>query len=41
MPRGIDAQRGDNLTLSLLNFVPQAVLIEPIIPLWKDDSVLA
>lgn len=38
---GIDAQRGDNLTLSLLNFVPQAVPVEPIIPLWKDDSVLA
>lgn len=38
---GIDAQRGDNLTLSLLNFVPQVVLVEPVIPLWKDDSVLA
>ncbi|WP_077816552.1 flagellar basal-body MS-ring/collar protein FliF [Escherichia coli] len=38
---GIDAQRGDNLTLSLLNFVPQAVPVEPVIPLWKDDSVLA
>ncbi|MDN8598435.1 flagellar basal-body MS-ring/collar protein FliF [Citrobacter sp. S2-9] len=38
---GIDAQRGDNLSLSLLNFVPQAVPVEPVIPLWKDDSVLA
>lgn len=38
---GIDAQRGDNLTLSLLNFVPQVVPVEPVIPLWKDDSVLA
>lgn len=38
---GIDVQRGDNLTLSLLNFVPQAVPVEPIIPLWKDDRVLA
>ncbi|EFI3985422.1 flagellar M-ring protein FliF [Escherichia coli] len=38
---GIDAQRGDNLTLSLLNFVPQVAPVEPVIPLWKDDSVLA
>ncbi len=38
---GIDVQRGDNLTLSLLNFVPQVAPVEPVIPLWKDDSVLA
>ncbi|MNI53124.1 flagellar MS-ring protein [compost metagenome] len=38
---GIDAQRGDNLSLSLLNFVPQAVPVEPVIPFWKDDSILA
>ncbi|EPQ0974730.1 flagellar basal-body MS-ring/collar protein FliF [Citrobacter farmeri] len=36
---GIDARRGDNLSLSLLNFVPQTVPVEPVIPLWKDDSV--
>lgn len=38
---GINTQRGDNLTLSLLNFVPQVAPVEPVIPLWKDDSVLA
>lgn len=38
---GIDAPRGDNLSLSLLNFVPQAVPVEPVIPFWKDDSILA
>ncbi|MBJ9260428.1 flagellar M-ring protein FliF [Citrobacter amalonaticus] len=38
---GIDAQRGDNLSLSLLSFAPQVVPVEPVIPLWKDDSVLA
>ena len=38
---GIDAKRGDNLSLSLLNFVPQSIPVEPQIPLWKDDSVLA
>ena len=38
---GINAQRGDNLSLSLLNFVPQSVPAEPVIPLWKDDSILA
>ncbi|POT58671.1 flagellar M-ring protein FliF [Citrobacter amalonaticus] len=37
---GIDTRRGDNLTLSMLSFVPQAVPVEPVIPLWKDDSVL-
>ncbi|EIS7449546.1 MULTISPECIES: flagellar basal-body MS-ring/collar protein FliF [Citrobacter] len=38
---GIDAKRGDNLSLSLLNFVPQSIPVEPQLPLWKDDSVLA
>ncbi|MBJ4957084.1 flagellar M-ring protein FliF [Salmonella enterica subsp. enterica serovar Goldcoast] len=38
---GINAQRGDNLTLSMLSFVPQAKPVEPVIPFWKDDSVLA
>ena len=38
---GIDTQRGDNLSLSLLNFVPQSVPVEPAVPLWKDDNVLA
>ncbi len=38
---GINAQRGDNLTLSMLSFVPQATPVEPVIPFWKDDSVLA
>lgn len=38
---GIDAKRGDNLSLSLLNFVPQAIPAEPQIPLWKDDNILA
>ena len=38
---GIDARRGDNLSLSLLNFVPQSIPVEPVVPLWKDDSVLA
>ncbi len=38
---GINTQRGDNLTLSLLNFVPQVAPVEPVIPLWKDDGVLA
>ncbi|MDO2206954.1 flagellar M-ring protein FliF C-terminal domain-containing protein, partial [Escherichia coli] len=35
---GIDAQRGDNLSLSLLNFVPQAGPVEPGFPLGEDDS---
>lgn len=38
---GIDAKRGDNLSLSLLNFVPQSIPVEPTLPLWKDDSILA
>ena len=38
---GIDTQRGDNLSLSLLNFVPPSAPVEPAVPLWKDDSVLA
>ncbi|HGH5414475.1 TPA: flagellar basal-body MS-ring/collar protein FliF [Citrobacter freundii] len=38
---GIDARRGDNLSLSLLNFVPQSIPIEPVVPLWKDDNILA
>jgi flagellar M-ring protein FliF len=38
---GIDEKRGDNLSLSLLNFVAQKVPVEPVIPLWKDESVLA
>lgn len=38
---GINTQRGDNLTLSLLTFVPQETPVEPVIPLWKDESVLA
>jgi len=38
---GIDARRGDNLSLSLLNFVPQSIPVEPKLPLWKDDSILA
>lgn len=38
---GIDAKRGDNLSLSLLNFVPQSIPVEPKLPLWKDDSILA
>ena len=38
---GIDAKRGDNLSLSLLNFVPQSIPVEPVVPLWKDDSILA
>ncbi|MDW2642561.1 flagellar basal-body MS-ring/collar protein FliF [Citrobacter sp. HN-141] len=38
---GIDARRGDNLSLSLLNFVPQSIPVEPVLPFWKDDSILA
>ncbi|EPL1954240.1 TPA: flagellar M-ring protein FliF [Citrobacter freundii] len=38
---GIDARRGDNLSLSLLNFVPQSIPVEPVVPLWKDDNILA
>lgn len=38
---GIDAKRGDNLSLSLLSFVPKVLPVEPVIPLWKDESVLA
>lgn len=38
---GINAQRGDRLSLSLLDFVPQAVPEAVTIPLWRDDSVLA
>ena len=38
---GIDAKRGDNLSLSLLNFVPQSIPVEPKLPLWKDDNILA
>ena len=38
---GIDAQRGDNLTLSLLNFVRRRCLSNRLFPLWKDDGVLA
>lgn len=38
---GIDATRGDSLSLSLLNFVPQVIPVEPVIPLWKDGNVLA
>lgn len=38
---GIDAKRGDNLSLSLLNFVPQSIPVEPVVPLWKDDNILA
>lgn len=38
---GIDARRGDNLSLSLLNFVPQSIPVEPVVPFWKDDDILA
>ena len=38
---GIDTQRGDNLSLSLLRFVPPQTPVEPVIPLWEDESVLA
>ncbi|HGY1166228.1 TPA: flagellar basal-body MS-ring/collar protein FliF [Citrobacter braakii] len=38
---GIDTKRGDNLSLSLLNFVPQSIPAEPQIPLWKDDNIRA
>lgn len=38
---GINARRGDSLSLFLLNFVPQVAPVEPVIPLWKDESVLA
>lgn len=38
---GIDAKRGDNLSLSLLSFVVQATPVEPVLPFWKDDSILA
>ena len=36
---GIDAKRGDNLSLSLLNFVPQSIPVEPTLPLWKDGEL--
>ncbi|EPF6161501.1 TPA: flagellar M-ring protein FliF [Citrobacter sedlakii] len=38
---GINTQRGDNLTLSMLKFVAPPTIADPAIPLWKDDSVLA
>lgn len=38
---GINAERGDRLSLSLLNFVPRAAPDSTVIPLWRDDSVLA
>ncbi|MEG0799579.1 MAG: flagellar basal-body MS-ring/collar protein FliF [Citrobacter sp.] len=38
---GIDAKRGDNLSLSLLSFVVQATPVEPVLPFWKDDSILS
>ncbi|MFH7829016.1 flagellar basal-body MS-ring/collar protein FliF [Kluyvera chengduensis] len=38
---GINAERGDRLSISLLNFVPQAEPDSTAIPLWRDDSVLA
>ncbi|HFZ8994050.1 TPA: flagellar basal-body MS-ring/collar protein FliF [Citrobacter freundii] len=38
---GINAQRGDRLSLSLLTFVPKEAPVKVVVPLWKDDSVLA
>lgn len=38
---GIDTQRGDRLSLSMLNFVQKVVPTPVAVPLWRDDGILA
>ncbi len=38
---GIDEQRGDKLTLSLMHFVPEAKVVPPPVKWWQNSDILA
>lgn len=38
---GIDAERGDKLSVSLLSFIPLEKPVMPVIKWWQNDSILA
>lgn len=38
---GIDPERGDKLSLSMLSFMPVEKIVIPPIPWWQNDSILA